>query len=191
LKRKIYSENLPSGGKLGRIAKSIRNETNIKTAEKVMKGFHAFESTNSYPEKAAWVKEMVGRLEANVSPDQYLKIMQDCGRKCFGPTHRKLVRKIWNESKSINGFLNKLNEKGIGGGRLTLGNSNIITGGYDKCYCGLVKKTNKPFPTKTYCHCSSGWYRQLFEAAWEREVQVELLQSIITGAKTCEFIIHI
>jgi len=156
-----------------------------------MKGFQTFESTNSYTEKAAWVKEMVVRLEANVSPDQYIKIMQDCGRKCCGLTHRKLAREIWNESKSMSEFIDMLNKKGIGGGRLKLINNKTIKGGYNRCYCGLVKKTNKKFPTKTYCQCSTGWYKQLFESAFEREVQVELLQSIITGAKTCEFVIHI
>lgn len=33
--------------------------------------------------------------------------------------------------------------------------------------------------------------KQFFEAAHGREVEVDLLQSIITGADSCEFIIHI
>ena len=94
------------------------------------------------------------------------------------------------ESDSIQAFIDKLNRAGIGGRSLQLKN-NTITGGYDHCYCGQVKKTQEPFPSTTYCHCSVGWYKQLFETALEKPVEVKITRSIISGAESCEFIIHI
>jgi hypothetical protein len=91
------------------------------------------------------------------------------------------------ESRSVGGLLARLNEAGIGGGRLELKNRNTIAGGYDWCYCGRVKQTKEPFRTDTYCHCSTGWYRSLFEAAFGKPVTVKLKQSIIQGARSCEF----
>ena len=66
-----------------------------------------------------------------------------------------------------------------------------IQGGYDRCYCGMVSKTRMPFPDLTYCHCSTGWYKQLFETALKKSVRVKIKRSIICGAKTCEFEIKI
>ena len=91
------------------------------------------------------------------------------------------------ESGSVEDLLARLNEAGIGGGRLRLRNKNTIVGGYDWCYCGRVKQTEEPFPTDTYCHCSTGWYRSLFEAAFGKPVKVRLKNSILQGARTCEF----
>lgn len=66
-----------------------------------------------------------------------------------------------------------------------------IEAAYRESYSGQVKQTKEPFDTKTYCHCSVGWYNQLFESALGEPVDVELVQSIVCGADTCEFIIHL
>ena len=69
-------------------------------------------------------------------------------------------------------------------------NHNIV-GGYDKCYCGLVNKTEKPFKNLTYCYCGVGHIKQFFESALEKPVEVKIEQSVIAGAKSCKFLIHI
>lgn len=66
----------------------------------------------------------------------------------------------------------------------------IIVGDYNKCYCGLVNKTKQPFKDSTYCHCGVGHIKQFFESAFGKPVKVELVQSVITGAESCKFLIH-
>jgi hypothetical protein len=61
---------------------------------------------------------------------------------------------------------------------------------YDRCYCRSVSGTAEPFPS-TYCRCSCGWYRQLFEQLIGEPIEVELLDSIIQGAQACRFVIRI
>ena len=189
--KNISQSKLPVGGRIGRIAKIIRDRTDLITAEKVMKDFEIFESPKNYTEKAQWIKEMIGRMENQIGFPKSVEIMESCGNKCCGVTTRKQAKKIMEESNSLIEFIEKLNEKGIGGGRLKLENDNTITGGYDRCYCGLVKQTKEPFQTKTYCQCSVGWYKQLFKSVFEKDIKVELVQTIIMGANSCEFIIHI
>ncbi len=181
---------IPKSGRIGRFAKMIEKKTNLKTAEKIMKGADKYEK-GSYAEKASWWNDAVARLEKEVGKKSAIKIMQSCGRMCCGPAHRKYAKQIMSKVKSIKEFINTLNKFGIGGGRLKLKDKNTITGGYDHCYCGQVKQTQKPFSSLLYCHCSTGLYKQLFETALERPVEVEILQSIISGAKNCEFVIHI
>ena len=64
-----------------------------------------------------------------------------------------------------------------------------IEAAYDRCYCGSVSKTREPI-SATYCACSCGWYRQLFETLLGTAVEVELLESIIQGSERCRFLIR-
>jgi predicted ArsR family transcriptional regulator len=185
MKRKI-----PTTGRIGRFAKMLAKETNQKTVEKIMKDTDKYEKMN-YPEKAGWWNETIKRLEKEVGEKSAVKIMQSCGRMCCGMTSRKRVKQIMSQSKSIKELIDNLNKIGLGGRRLALKDENTITGGYNRCYCGQVKQTKEPFSSLTYCHCSTGWYQQLFGTALGRPVKVEILQSIVCGAKTCEFVIHI
>jgi hypothetical protein len=66
----------------------------------------------------------------------------------------------------------------------------VIYAAYDRCYCGSVNKTRELF-LATYCHCSCGWYQQLFETLLDRPVEVELLGSILQGDERCRFLIRI
>jgi predicted hydrocarbon binding protein len=182
---------IPKTGRLGRWAKMIEEETNRDVVEKVMHNVNTITATSQYAAKAAWIQHAVERLETLVGEKTAIKIMENCGRKCCGPTSRARAQEIMSRSKSIEEFIEQLNKKGLGGGRLTLKDETTIRGGYDVCYCGQVKKTREPFSTKVYCYCSVGWYKQLFESALKKPVDVELVQSIISGADSCEFVIHV
>lgn len=155
-----------------------------------MKDADAFTTANPAG-KAEWLKGAIERLENAVGTDRARKIMENCGRMCCGATSRKRVQQATRGAKSIDEIVHKLNKAHLGGGRLTLKDKHTITGGYDHCYCGQVKHTKESFVNTTYCHCSVGWYKQLFETALGRPVDVEITQSIISGAKTCEFVIHV
>jgi len=72
-----------------------------------------------------------------------------------------------------------------------LEDENTIIAEHNRCFCGQVKRTERPFSTRTYCQCSVEFNRVFFEAAFGRPVQVELAQSIIGGAESCKFTIHI
>lgn len=170
-----------------RFKRCIDAEAGPAVSEKVILRPERFDETSNYTQKAEWIRDAVQRLEREAGKAKAIKVMQACGMKCCGPTQRKRAKQFMEESKSVEGLLARLNKAGIGGGRLKLKNRKTIVGGYDWCYCGRVKQTDKPFPTDTYCHCSTGWYRSLFEAAFDRPVKVRLKQSILQGADSCEF----
>lgn len=179
---------IPKTGKIGSLAKNIEKETNQSIVLKVMQDADQFESTSNRAEKVEWIKGAIVRLEQQVGKGKSIKIMEDCGRDCYGPKHREHAKQLMSESKSIEEFLSKLSRGGV---KFTLKDKNTIVGEYNKCYCSQVNLTKEPFPTNTYCQCGVGHTMQLFESALEKPVEVELVQSIITGAESCEFIIHI
>ena len=60
---------------------------------------------------------------------------------------------------------------------------------YPKCLCHLVAK-GPPVLPDTYCLCSSGWLKEMFEAAVSSPVDVEVLGSVKRGADQCSFTVR-
>jgi len=189
-KNKVRSSKLPTSGRIGRIVKKLLSTAGLSTTEKVMKGVGTFNDL-SQTAKADYVRDMVKRMQGAIGTAKTREILVSCGKMCCGMTTRKAALKAMQESRSLADLIKKLNERHIGGGMLKLKGKDTIVGGYDRCYCGMVSKTRTQFPDLTYCHCSTGWYKQLFETALEKPVRVTIKRSIICGANTCEFEIKI
>ncbi len=59
-----------------------------------------------------------------------------------------------------------------------------VADGY--CLCPLVED-GPPGLSKTFCYCSVGYVRDMFETVTGRKAKVELLESLKGGGKTCRF----
>ncbi len=59
-----------------------------------------------------------------------------------------------------------------------------VADGY--CLCPLVED-GPPGLSKTFCYCSVGYVRDMFESMTGRKAKVELLESLKGGGKTCRF----
>ncbi len=55
------------------------------------------------------------------------------------------------------------------------------------CLCPLVEAQKAGSISKTYCHCSVGYVREMHERMLGRPVQVELVDSVLWGGKRCRF----
>jgi len=61
------------------------------------------------------------------------------------------------------------------------------------CHCPRVRdvlKTGKKLPT-AYCHCSAGFYKKNFEEIFGRPVDVEILETVLSGDELCAFAVHL
>ncbi len=189
-RKKFSGKKLLTSGRIGRIVKITLTRVKRSTAENVYSDIEKFNSLHSAA-KADYVRNMIARMRKYIGNAKTKDIMKSCGMMCCGISSRRIAGQIRQESNSLKEIIQKLNKGRLGGGRLKLKNKNTITGGYDRCYCGMVSKTRTPFPDLTYCNCSTGWYKQLFETALGRPVSVKIIRSIISGSKTCEFTIKI
>lgn len=149
----------------------------------------AFATLTIPQQKAQCIQGMMDVLDQEVDEKARQAIMEACGRRCIGASTLERARRLRKEAQSLDDLLSRLNEARIGGGHLQR-EGDVIHAAYDRCYCGAVSKTRKPF-SATYCHCSCGWYRQLFEVLLDRQVEIELLGSIIQGDERCRFLIRI
>jgi predicted hydrocarbon binding protein len=144
-------------------------------------------SSASPKKKAKFAKCLMDNFEKHFPENVRIKVMENCGRSCIGATIIQKAKKIKKNAKNLKELVDGFNKQHIGGGKLKL-EGNKIYAVYDRCYCGMVNKAKEKF-SSTYCNCSRGWLLELFEKVFEKPVKIDLIESIIQGAKTCKFAI--
>jgi hypothetical protein len=172
-----------------RLVQNLSAHAAEATSERVIAGLPPYEAAKSPARRAAWIAELMGRLEAAVGPEVAGAVMEACGRQCIGKSTLARAREVAAGVQDVDDLLARLNAAHLGGGHLRR-EGDVIHAAYDRCYCGSVSKAKEPLPA-TYCRCSCGWYEELFEAALGRPVKVELLGSIASGGGQCRFAVHL
>ena len=180
-------DKFPKTGRIGRFVKIVKKEVSKDLMIKLLQDSDKY---NSYSpsKKAEWWKDVIIRMENEIGAEKTKEILNICGSKCCGQGHRKTVQKKFEDSNSIEEFLNKISIKGV---TYKLVDKNTIIAEYERCFCGQVKGTKITFPNMTYCQCGTEFNRQYFSSAFGKPVEVELIKSVISGSDSCKYIIHI
>jgi len=129
-----------------------------------------------------WIGTLIDNLDRLVDEKARIEVLENCGRTCIPRNFIMKVQGCKNSSKDIDEFLGKLNKIWS---YLQRDGDNIYVV-YEKCYCSLVKA----YPDKlspTFCNCSRGWLKELFESVLERSVEVVLEKSVRQGNDVCKF----
>ena len=140
--------------------------------------------------KAKWVKGAMERLDALVDEETRCQLMENCGGMCAGVNKREIdeAKERRKKYKTIDKFLEA--EERV---QRIVREGDILYQYYYRpgCACGLVNKLPAGENiSMTYCHCSAGFLKAYWEQVLERPVKVEVINSIISGAKECKFAIH-
>jgi len=159
--------------RIDRIIQSIKSNAGNEVYEKVQK---ACEEKD--------LKAILARLEDACEESTVAQILIPCGKQCIPQSFITRAKSVYAESENIEDFLARLNETRIGGGKLHIRGGKII-GIYEKCYCSLANKIKDLSPL--FCHCSEGWFEQLFSGVFEKPVEVKKIRTILDGASECEF----
>ena len=130
-----------------------------------------------------WITCLITGLDTHVNEETRAKVLEQCGRQCQSQSFIGKARGIYGKSKNINDFLDKL-------GRVYKhlhreGNKVYII--YPKCYCSHVNKIPHGKLSATYCNCSRGWAKALFEGVLGRPVEIIMEETIVKGDKQCKF----
>ncbi len=130
-----------------------------------------------------WITTLIDGLDKNVDQKTLAKILEKCGRQCQSRSFIKKAKKFYKASKSTDDFLDKLGK--VYKHLHREGDRVYIV--YQRCYCSQVNKIPKGELSGTYCNCSRGWTKALFEGALGRDVEVIKEKSIIGGDSECRF----
>lgn len=179
------------GGRFGRITKHLRKQGYEEEMENILHDSKNFPKLKK-PEQTKYVETVMGRMDKSIGKDNAERVLIECGAQCCGKSWSSFVKRIWNQSESVNDFFIKLNkEEEKYNTQFTYDpNRNSIAVERSKCICGLINK-GKPFEThKGYCKCSIGHMSAFFNTVFNVK-EVQMKQSIFSGSDTCKWHIQL
>jgi predicted hydrocarbon binding protein len=187
-------------GMLVTLEKNIEVLAGKQIAQKVMEGSETITEKTDKKKTAEWAKQAIDKLDTLASKDAKIRIMENCGYNCANINKKVIQRAKARRKKfrSLDEFLAAEQKKPMSGTRLVrVGNT--LTQFYTpraftrpmRCYCSLFRGLpDNETVSITYCHCSKGFVKKFWEGVLEKPVKVDLIQSAISGASECKFIIR-
>jgi hypothetical protein len=168
-------------------------------AKKVMEGSEEITEKTDKRKTAQWIKQAVEKLDALVNEDARIRIMENCGANC-AKVNKKVIQKAKarrSKFRSMDEFLAAEQKKPMSGTRLVREGNTLIQFYTPlaftrpmRCYCSLLRGLpENETVSLTYCHCSKGFVKKFWEGVLGKPVQVDLVQSVVSGASECKFVI--
>lgn len=163
-----------------RLYESLLNHTDERNAERIADSMKLAEDP-SEGEMLEWARGVCGRLEECFDADTVKQIRMGC--HCMpSMDHINEFRDLYEVSKDLSDFAEKLNDLKYGMGFWYDNGSFFMS--YPMCYCKDVNGTSELLP-KSWCYCTLGYTKNMFDIIFDCDVRVELLESVKTGGGRC------
>lgn len=159
------------------IYEAVKGQSNEDIAREVVYGK---EGSGKLESNAIWVNSTMKRLESKFDKATIKKIRMKC--QCGYGMDKKLelVKELMELSSSLEEFGNLQKAKDIG---LFYENGELYLQ-FNFCPCPMLADVDR-LESDTWCQCTTGYSKVLFEEAFKCEVDVELLKSIKMGNERC------
>jgi hypothetical protein len=162
----------------------------------VMVGADKLKASSSPDKVSLWVRDAVDRLDT-LAGDDARTVMEKCGAACGQVNHamtdRAKVRRARFATEEA--FLDAEVKKPSKGTRVER-KAGVLYQVYApgefshpmRCYCGLMRGLPADVQVSpTYCQCSRAFVRAYWSEVLGRAVEVEVLETAITGSTECRF----
>lgn len=188
-------------GMLKALEKCIADLAGKTVAGRVMEGSEQIARATDKKRIAEWVKGAIERLDSSVDENGRVQIMERCGRNC-AEVHKGMMNRVRarrKKYKSESEFLEAERRRPTKGTKL-LREGDVLYQVYTprgfsrpmRCYCSMLRGLPaEETVSRTYCHCSKGFVKKFWETALGRPLEVDLIQSAVSGADECKFAIHL
>ncbi|MFW9873240.1 MAG: hypothetical protein ACFFG0_09075, partial [Candidatus Thorarchaeota archaeon] len=192
-----------------KLANSLDRVLGEKARRKIMKGREdLFTIKSRNEERTQWIKSVIERIDRVAKEYEKYDILSLCAHN-FSQKRIDNLRSIYKETGNINKIIEEMH-KDYAWYEDPVLKDNVIyitkipydPEGFEKaqtleekkakyCHCPLVRNHFNEGISSTFCNCSTGWYRQLWEGILERPVRIKILKSLIKGDENCEFAIYL
>lgn len=156
---------------------AIKAASNDETAKKIVYGEYERYSSE---DNATWVKSTMKRLENHFDRSTVKQIRMNCQCGYGFDEKLELVKELVESSSNLEEFANQDKAKAAG---LSYTNGKIYLQ-FSFCPCPMLADVDK-LDTDTWCQCTTGYSKFLFEKAFGCEVVVKLLKSVKMGDNIC------
>lgn len=183
------------------IGRNVGRFAGDTTEKNVMEGSEKITASSNKTTIAAWVKGAMERLDSLTDEKTRTQVMENCGFNCAlhnkAPIEKAKARR--KKFKSLDEFLEAEQKKPMAGTRLERQSDRLnwyFTPQSFKtpmrCFCGLLRGLPQDETiSRSYCNCSRGFVKKYWEGVLGKPVEVDVLQTAVTGARECKFSIHI
>lgn len=156
---------------------SVKNTSNDETAREIVYGK---DEGARKEDNSTWVKSTMKRLENHFDKSDIKQIRMHC--QCgYGMDEKlALVKELLESSSSMEEFGNLDKAKAAG---LSCSKGELYLQ-FSFCPCPMLADLDR-LDTDTWCQCTTGYSKVLFEKSFECKVDVELLKSIKMGDEIC------
>jgi hypothetical protein len=135
--------------------------------------------------RAGWTIDSIVKGLEEVEDEARKRIMERSGEACAINGSLPIARWIAEETTDVDEILAKANDWIPWCGEWVR-EGGIISATCHDCGCPLVQSDVVKL-TGTFCYCSVGWVRTIFEALLRRPVEVELEKAIGLGDDVCKY----
>jgi hypothetical protein len=159
------------------IFSAVEAMSDDETAARIVYGG---QQTTSAEDDATWVKSTMKRLENHFDNSAVKQIRMNC--QCGHGMDEKLalVKELVDSSSSLEELANMDKAKAAG---LSYANGALYLQ-FPFCPCPMLVDVDQ-FDRDTWCQCTMGYTKVLFEKAFDCDVDVELLKSVKMGDSIC------
>jgi len=183
------------------LSRNVKRFAGEEVETKVMEGSERISVSSSKYEAAEWVKGAMKRFDKLADESTRSRVMVNCGYNCAA-VHKSVIDRAKAKRKkfeSLDKYLESEERKPTRGTRL-IREGPIIYQFYTpqafakpmRCFCSMVNALPaNEIVSLTYCQCAKGFVEKVWEASIGKPVQVDLIQSAVSGAKECKFAIHL
>jgi len=187
-----------------------------EAAARVLAGSKDLEKAFDGPRTAEWVQAAVARLDEEL-PDEQAKacVLNGCSHTYIVESAQRM-KSLWDASgHDLRKHMELVTAEPYFGATYRLDESadepmiyitrapanrkgwqeatDPIEKRYHACFCPLVRETirEQKDVSRSFCHCSSGWYIQEWEVVFGTPPRVDLVDTILEGKDHCVFAVHV
>lgn len=193
-----------------RLSSGVQEVLGGEAQQRVMQGIEALTAESSAEEYRTWIHEAMRRLDALTDdPEEKYRIVS-CAAHVF-PQHRiDRMKSIYEQRHEIDDVLKEMYtdpdwyEMPVRkGNQLFMVKVPFDAEAYQKatspverhqayCHCSFVRPYLKEMSagiSPTFCWCGAGWYRRLWEGVLGKPIQVEHVETLVSGGDCCKLVI--
>ena len=186
-----------------------------EAAARVMAGSEDLVSAHDGERTAAWVHGAIARLDREVEGEEdRASILNACAHHYIVQS-ADVLRQAWKETPDLRTLVRRITDEALLGSRYWIDESgpeplllierrparaeaygkatDPAEKRYQACFCPLVRDAIRAGKkvSRTFCHCSGGWYVQEWEVVFGEKPRVDLVETMLEGADSCVFAVQI
>ena len=136
-----------------------------------------------------WLADLLDTIDQELDEATKIRLIEGCGRGCFN--RHKFKQDLADDGK---GDVDKLIQSMSRNFEIWREGENLVHIRYGEvssgCYCPVLR--NRPaIPNDPHCNCTKATHQSIFERALGRKFQIDILETVRRGGKTCHFLVHL